>query len=115
MGGREGDKMDKFGCGGSHRSPSKTLCHPGLDPGPISRSGHSRKVGGAGRPGGVGRNLEMGPGLRRGDIGGEEGLEQKPRARQVQSPRVKPEGDGPWMTAATQGDGRWSGPLGYPE
>jgi len=57
----------------------------------------------------------MGPGLRRGDIGGEEGLEQKPRARQVQSPRVKPEGDGPWMTAATQGDGRWSGPLGYPE
>ena len=68
--GWEGDKKDKFRCGGAHRSPSKTLCHPGLDPGPISRSGHSRKVARAGRPGGVGRYLEMDPGLRRGDIGG---------------------------------------------
>ena len=34
--------------------------------------------GWAGRPGGVGRDLEMGPGLRRGDIGGVVGLEQEP-------------------------------------
>ena len=47
----------------------QTRCHPGLDPGSISRWAHSRKVVEAGRPGGVLRDIEMGPGLRRGDIG----------------------------------------------
>ena len=75
---REGDKMDKRDKFWDDRSAlaqtvTQTRCHPGLDPGPISRWCHSRKVAGAGRPGGVGRDIEMGPGLRRGDIGGEVG------------------------------------------
>ena len=57
----------------------------------------------------------MDPGLRRGDTVGGVGSEQEQSAQQVQSLRVKPEGDGPWMTAATQCDGRWGGPLCYPE
>ena len=38
---REGDKMDKFdgGCGISHRSPSKTRCHPGAAGRDPSRDG----------------------------------------------------------------------------
>ena len=48
--------------GFSHRTPTKTRCHPGPDPGSISRWYHSREVGGAGRPGGVGRDLGMDPG-----------------------------------------------------
>ena len=59
----------------------QTRCHPGLDPGPISRCCHSRKVDGVGRPGGVGRDLGMGPGLRRGDTVGGAGWEEAIRNR----------------------------------
>ena len=91
----DGRWWGKFGF--SHRTPTKTRCHPGPDPGSISRWYHSREVGGAGRPGGVGRNLEMGPGLRRGDTGGGVSAGLEPMARSVESPRVRPEGDGWWV------------------
>ena len=72
--------MDKFGGLGAgsrtYRSPKRGVIpaqagiHLEMDPQP--------QGGGAGPPGGVGRDLDMGPGLRRGDIGGVVGLEQEP-------------------------------------
>ena len=81
MGEREGDKMAKFYGKPIGSGPSVTAGWCGVWG---SCTGDLIK-----RPGGGGRDLEMGPGLRRGDMGDGVGLEQGPMARQVQSPRVR--------------------------